>query len=136
MWRGFQAFLMSLNLAVMLTVTFMLYRGGWTFSPGQSSIDYKDLISIILSALSLMLAVLGAFVAILAVFGFSEIRKEASAIAKRQAVQVATKEGQIAGETAAIKAVGEYLKQRMPSQEPGDYGQAAGEDKNGQTSAD
>jgi hypothetical protein len=129
MWRGFQAFLACLNVAVMLTAIFLLYKSGWTLSPGQSSIEYKDVISLILSALSLMLAVLGAFVAILAVFGFSEIRKEAYRIAKRNAVQVATKEGRAAGETAAIKAVGEYLKQRLPSQEVGDYGQAAGKDE-------
>lgn len=136
MWRGFQVFLACLNVAVILTATFMFYKGGWSLSPGQPPIEYKDFISIMLTALSLMVTVLGAFIAILAIFGFSEIRKEAFRIAKHQAVQVATKEGKIAGETAAIKAAGEYLKQRIPSRDGDDYGKAASEDKGEQATAD
>lgn len=80
-----------------------------------------------------MVTVLGAFIAILAVFGFSEIRKEAVRIAKNQAVQTATKEAKIAGEGAALKATAEYLKQVIPTQvDEGDYGKAAGEDKDGE----
>lgn len=136
MWRGFQAFLACLNVAVISIGIFLFYKGGWTLTPGDPAIEYKDFISIVLTALSLMVTILGAFIAILAVFGFNEIRKEArriaTRIAKAEAVQVATKEGKVAGEGAAIQAAIAYLKQAVPSMDDGDYGKAAGEDKDGE----
>jgi TRAP-type C4-dicarboxylate transport system permease small subunit len=133
MWRGFQAFLACLNVAVILTGAFLFYKGGWTLTPGNPAIEYKDFISIVLTALSLLVTILGAFIAILAVFGFNEIRKEARRIAKIAAVQAAEKEGTISGEKAAIQAALAYLKQAVPEQVDGDdYGKAAGKDQGGE----
>ncbi|MBG0801377.1 hypothetical protein IYW40_07765 [Methylocystis sp. H4A] len=133
MWRGFQAFLACLNVAVILTGAFLFYKGGWTLTPGNPAIEYKDFISIVLTALSLLVTILGAFIAILAVFGFNEIRKEARRIAKIAAVQAAEKEGKISGEKAAIQAALAYFKQAVPEQvDRDDYGKAAGKDQGGE----
>lgn len=130
MWRGFQAFLACLNFAIILTGAFLFYKGGWSLGPGSPPIEYKDFISIVLTALSLLVTILGAFIAILAVFGFSEIRKEARRIAKIEAVQVASKEATKVGERAAIQAAASYLKQTVPAPiNDGDYGKAAAEEE-------
>jgi hypothetical protein len=141
MTKGFLIFVSCLNLSALTVAGFMFYEGGWAFKVGKTGIEYKDFVTILLTVLGLMLAILGAFLAMLAFYGFQAIQKEARRIAKDQAsrvakveaVQVATKEGRIAGQMAAIQAAVEYLNQAVPAQvDNNDYGKAAGQDENGE----
>ncbi len=110
----------------------MFYKGGWKLEAGSTSIEYKDFLSIILTALAIMLAILGTFLAALAVLGFEAIRTEARKIAKDEACKAATLEARVVAGEVAPKAVNEYLKQVVPTKQPPyDYGRAAGEDNNG-----
>lgn len=66
---------LCVTLAVALW--FVLYRTGLKVPPGDFTITYVDLITISLTALSILLTAMAIFLAIAAVWGFSAIKDEA-----------------------------------------------------------
>ncbi len=133
MWRGFQFFMFILNLAVIATLVFLAWNSGWTFDKGSSSIEYKDFVSILLTALGVMVTILGLFLAALAIYGFEAIRQEARAIAKNEAARVAKETAQpvARGVAQSVAARSTQVVQRQSSPEKADgidYGEVAGED--------
>jgi hypothetical protein len=126
MLRGVQFFFTVLNLAALFTLGVIFWKGWWVPTVGPTAIEYKDFVSIVLTALALMIAMLAAFLAALAVYGFQFIRKEAQKLAESEATRVA----KVTAETVASRAVMEFLEQTGPAKEgAADYGKIAGEDK-------
>lgn len=127
MLRGFLAFSALMSLSAIVAVGFLVWKGGWQPASGNSGIEYKDFVSIVLSALSLMIAVLGASLAALAVYGFEVIRKGAYRIAADKAEKVAKGVAEATAETVAARAAQAYLEQAGVGKPDGDdYGKAAG----------
>jgi uncharacterized membrane protein len=134
MWTGIRGFLAIANLCTIALVLWIFYKSGWAFKAGGAQIEYKDFLSLVLTALSLMVAVLGAGIAILAVYGFQEIKREAGQVARNTATEVAKN----TAEAVTTKVATEYMSQRVPEiSGSADYGAAAGgEDKNGKPPTD
>ncbi len=118
-----------LNLAVMGTLLFLAWKSGWTFDKGNTGIEYKDFVSILLTALGLMIAILGLFLAALAIYGFQLIRTEAQRIAKKEAARVAKETTQPLAQSVAARST-QAVRMQSPSEkaEDVDYGAVAGED--------
>ena len=106
------------NCAVLVLGVCMIWQGYWQPTVGASSIEYKDFVSILLTALGIMIAILTAVIAVAAIWGFENIRS--------LAVKASVAESVKQSEAAALKAVNSFLEQTNPSL---DYGAAAGEDK-------
>lgn len=83
--------------------------------------DRVDIITIMLGATGVMLAVLTIFLAIAALVGYIEIRRSAHKIA----ILAAEKAAQQAAERVASQTVEEYLAQRFEKPDPDDYGVGA-----------
>lgn len=133
MWTGVRGFLAVANFALIALVLWIFYRSGWSFRAGESQIEYKDFLSLVLTALSLMIAVLGAGIAILAVYGFQEIKREAREVARGAAIEVAKGAAESTAtrtaEAVATKVSNEYIAQRMPNPKGSkDYGEIGGEE--------
>jgi magnesium-transporting ATPase (P-type) len=125
MWRGLQIVLGALQIAVVVIAGFIVWHWSGTPSTGASSIEYKDFVSILLTALALMIAVLAAFLAAAAVYGFQAIREQACRISMEKSEEVA----KTTAESVASRATIEYLEQHFPRKDgTKDYGKAAGED--------
>ena len=131
-WRGFQIFLGAAYLSGAFVGWFFIYKAGWVAEIGSSGIEYKDFISIILTALAIMIAILGAFIAVLAVYGSQGIKEEAIGEAARVARMTAKDVAVPVAEEVAAKAVAAHLEQMAPIIKGADYGVAAGQDKNGE----
>jgi hypothetical protein len=133
MWRGLKVFASVLNVSAIFVVGFLVWNSGWQPSIGASKIEYKDFISIILTSLALMIALLGVVLAGFAFYGFEVIKKGAHRIAameaRRVAKEVAHAEARIISPSVAARAAEEYLEQ-MQAGLGGDYGEAAAKDDN------
>jgi hypothetical protein len=127
MLRGFLAFSALMSLSAIAAVGFLVWIGGWHPATGNSGIEYKDFVSIVLSALSLMIAVLGASIAALAVYGFEVIRKGAYRIASDKAEEISKGIAETTAEAVAARVAQAYLEQAGAGKPDGDdYGKAAG----------
>lgn len=104
---------LALNGAFALFLIYFISRG-WG-SPGGAPLEYKDFISIILSALAVMLAALTLFVAVAAIWGFAALREEARSSAEQEARETATK---VATEVAESVAARTALDVRPPDTSP------------------
>lgn len=93
MKRAFRLFLAIVNLTAFVIFCIAMYKTGLTVSPGSFNIEYKDLISIILSAISLLITVLGFFLALAAIWGYNTLRNEAHKAAKDRAKDWLDSEG-------------------------------------------
>lgn len=130
-WRGFSAFVAILCIVAIGMMTFLLTRLPAVPATPQNApgglIEYKDLISIILTALSAMIALLAFFIAVFAFWGYSHI--------KAQLVEAAEKVARDVSEPAANRAARSYLRRQQQNedgeigiQNDDDYGKAAGQD--------
>jgi hypothetical protein len=147
-WRGFQIFMAATYISGMLVALFIAYKAGWIAELGSAGLDYKDFVSILLTATALMLAVLGAILAILAVYGFQGIKEDAvkragraakktampvaSNIAKQTATDIATLVASKTAEEVATSVIANYFAQTTPENKEIDYGGVAGQDKDGE----
>ena len=142
-WRGLQIFLGASYVGGLFIALFVAYKAGWIAELGSIGLDYKDFISILLTAIALMLAVLGAILAVLAVYGFQGIKqdamKRAERAAKKSAKSVATavakETAQTVAEEVAAIAITTSLAQVTPASKEVDSGETAGQDKDGDSSA-
>lgn len=75
--RWLSLLLAPLSVTLAAALWFVIYRTGATGPPGSFDITYVDIITIILTALSLLLTVMAIFLAVAAVWGFSAIKDEA-----------------------------------------------------------
>lgn len=147
-WRDFQIFMAATYIAGLAIALFIAYKAGWIAEIGSAGLEYKDFVSILLTATALMLAVLGAILAILAVYGFQGIKQDAMKRAARAAKKTAgpvaagvaketaeTVASQIAAKTAeevVATFFADYLAQTNPVNKDIDYGGIAGQDKDGE----
>ena len=89
-----------LFLNIVLLLGSILYFGTHPLHKSDDGIEYKDLISIILSVLAVILGALTIFVAVLAIWGYNSIREEsfraagvaAEATARKVAEEVTPRE--------------------------------------------
>lgn len=107
-------FFFLFNVALAVTLLWFLFFGHKFVIHETNSLEYKDLIAIILTALAVMIAVATVVLAALAVWGFAALREEASSRAAREARKVALKIGKEAKEraTAVAKEVAETVAAR------------------------
>jgi Na+-transporting methylmalonyl-CoA/oxaloacetate decarboxylase gamma subunit len=71
-----------LNLSFAVLALFFIFHGG---TPLAGPLEYKDFISIILTALGVMIAILALGLAVAAVWGFSELKRAVRRTARRTA---------------------------------------------------
>lgn len=89
-WRGLQIFFAVLNVAILIMASlFLIFHRGFSVEDGRQVIDYKDFVSILLTAIAVMIAILTIFIAAAAVWGFSALKDEACRVARSEANQVA-----------------------------------------------
>ena len=87
MARWANRILLLLNvIALMIAIR---YFGLWPLLPNTDGIEYKDLITIILAALAVILAAVTIFIAVMAVWGYNAIRESAEKAAREVAKDVA-----------------------------------------------
>lgn len=95
--------LLAANLVLFAWILSIIARQD--VSPGNSGIVYQDLISILLTALGVILAIVTLFIAGLAIWGYSALRNGAERIANDVAVSTATRVAtDVARATAAREA--------------------------------
>lgn len=153
-WGGLQIFLAVINVAGISVCAWLLSRTGFSGSIVQQgattpSIDYKDYTAILLTALGVMIAVLTLFLAIAAIWGYSQIKREATDWAKKTAKDIAEKTAKEEAGKIIPQEVAKYFlninstvpeeikKYKIKLEENGDnskdlYGEA-GAEKNGTT---
>lgn len=137
-WRGFSTLVAILCVVTIGMIAFLLTRlppvPATSGSAPGGGIEYKDLISIVLTALSAMIALLAFFIAAFAFWGFSYIEKKLIKVAKKAADKAARE----VAEPVASRATAAYLVRSRQNEDgvltstgtdpEGDYGIAAGKD--------
>jgi cytochrome b subunit of formate dehydrogenase len=84
-----KAFAFCVHLATLILCGWALWRVGLSNPQPIGTLEYKDLIAIILTALGVMIAILAALFAVLAIWGFNQIRDQAVAAASKAARKTA-----------------------------------------------
>ncbi|MGA0598625.1 hypothetical protein [Enterovirga sp. CN4-39] len=88
-------------------------QGFWLLlqqKPGPASVEYKDFVSIILTAASLMIALLAFALAALAIWGYREIRSQLLRAAIKSARRSARVEARVQAPPIARRAAIEWLQ--------------------------
>jgi predicted membrane protein len=80
----------SLNAVLVIFVLYFLSHRYLLPSKDAQTIEYKDFISILLTGLAVMIAVMTVFLAGAAIWGYERIRKEAREVAEKEAQKVAS----------------------------------------------
>lgn len=120
-WKAFASFMAIVN-AILIGILFVYIRANrHAVMTPTNGLEYKDFLSILLTALGVMIAVLTLFLAVIAIWGFSALRDEARRIALEEARRTA---GSVATRTTSA-----LDDQRGPSTAGGDYGEAAGKER-------
>jgi hypothetical protein len=84
------AFLVLCNVALGILVLYFLSRGYQPPPKASQTIEYKDFISILLTGLAVMIAVMTVFLAAAAIWGYERIRRDVLVAAEVEARKVAT----------------------------------------------
>ena len=92
----------------------------------SATVEYKDFVSIILTALGVMIAILAAIFAIAAIWGWGTLEREVLKAAVERAENAALKEAGAVAERVAIKVATTLIDQKVNEDDSGDYGEAAG----------
>lgn len=121
-WVALFAFLTAINLVFAIFYSAFAYRGGINLGATAGGIEYKDFISILLTALGVLMTVLAIFLAVLAVWGFNTLRDEA----RRVAWEAAEREAKIVAAAVAARTVEAMRAQPASRTGSNDYGKAAG----------
>lgn len=87
MIRWANRILFTLNAILLVFAAF--YLGHHRLGFGDGEIEYKDLITIILTAVAVLLAAVTIFVALMAIWGYNSLRDEATRVAVKTAANVA-----------------------------------------------
>lgn len=117
LWRGFQVLLTVFNLAFAVLAMYFIMKGG-VVTPESAGLDWKDFVTILLTALTVMVAIGALFIAVLAVWTYKDLRETVMRIAKETAESVATRtvregrpaETDAADATAMVKAMDEEAR--------------------------
>jgi hypothetical protein len=91
-WNAFITTLLLITIALLITVLWFQFHGHPVLLPGAKDaegIEYKDFISILLTALAVMIAVATILLAALALWGFGALKDEARGVAKSVAERTA-----------------------------------------------
>ncbi len=94
--------LLFLNLALLAGFGWFVYRDGLGAPP--SGWDWKDLVTILLTAVTVILAATALFVAVLAVWGYTTIRQHAETTARNVAADIAREEARKVAATVAARS--------------------------------
>jgi heme/copper-type cytochrome/quinol oxidase subunit 2 len=120
--------LVFLLVGIVITLTGWIFAGLFYFKPSLSlgasqEVEYKDFISILLTALAVMIAILATTFAIAAVWGYAAVK--ASKAEAREAAQV---EARSTADVVATRVARELAQQTLPGEAATgeDYGRAAG----------
>jgi hypothetical protein len=73
-----------LNIAFAIMALYFIFRGG-VVTPASQPLEYKDFVSILLTALGVMIAVAALFVAFFAIWGYKSAKELISEIAEKAA---------------------------------------------------
>jgi hypothetical protein len=137
LWKAVQIFLGIANAAVISV--WICSKGGFFISipqpaVGSTGVDYKDFVPILLTAIGVMIAIFTLFLAIAAIWGYTQIKDETAKVAKETAEKVAAEEAKKICEKLIPQEVAEYmLKLQVLSVSQADkYGLTAG-DQNGKS---
>lgn len=76
--------LLAFNLAFAVLALFFIFRGGVKADP-SAGLEYKDFISILLTGLSVMIAIGAIFIAVLAIWSYSHFKTLTEASAEKAA---------------------------------------------------
>lgn len=120
LWKAFGIVMACANCVLIAFLFYYLHLNRHTILAPANGLEWKDFVSILLTALGVMLAVMTLFLAVLAIWGFNSLKEEAIRVARTAAMETA-------GPVAA-QAAGSYLQQTVPqpaSPDHSDYGQAA-----------
>jgi hypothetical protein len=87
--RAINVFLFLFNIAITTLLIYFLWSNRWPPIKEADGIEYKDFISILLTALGVMIAAATILIATAAIWGFAVLREEARSSAERTAAKVA-----------------------------------------------
>jgi hypothetical protein len=87
--RATNVFLLLFNIALSALLIYCLWSNRWPPISEARGIEYKYFISILLTALAVMIAVATILIAVAAIWGFAVLREEARSSAERIAAKVA-----------------------------------------------
>jgi hypothetical protein len=118
------ALILFLNIAFALLVLYIFSKGGLAQT---QALEYKDLISIVLTALAVMIATLTVFVAVAAIWGFTALREEARSAAENVAREAASETAKrVAKEVAESVAARTVLDAKPAETTPTEAAQIVG----------
>lgn len=106
-------FFVNLTLAVILLV----FIGSHGLTTPPKGWEYKDLLTIILTALTALLAGLAIFIGVLAIWGYNSIRDAAERAAERAADARAERTARTVAETVATRVAEEVATRSAPLQD-------------------
>ncbi len=120
-WKAISFVLILINVCLLATFWYYLHLNRHAILTPSNGIEYKDLVSLLLAALSAMIAVLTIFLAVAALWGYTALKEGAHKVAAQEARDVAA--------TVALRAVAAREAQATPRLGGGDdYGAAAAQD--------
>jgi ABC-type enterochelin transport system permease subunit len=91
-WRAFIIALLLIVIALLATILWLQVHAHPIWIPGEKDaegVEYKDFISILLTALAVMIALATILLAGLALWGFGALKDEARSVAERVAKETA-----------------------------------------------
>jgi hypothetical protein len=125
--------LVFLLVGIVITLTGWIFAGLFYFKPSLSlgasqEVEYKDFISILLTALAVMIAILATTFAIAAVWGYAALKEEVVKASKAEAREAAQVEARTTADVVAMRVARELAQQTLPGEAATgeDYGRAAG----------
>jgi hypothetical protein len=106
-------FLVNLVLSLIL----LYYIGTRGLESAPSGWEYKDLITIILTALTALLAALAIFIGLLAIWGYASIRDASIAAAESAAEVKAVETARATAETVAARTAEAIMQRLLPEED-------------------
>lgn len=101
MIRWANQLLLFVNVLALFAAVF--YFGLQPLKANHDGIEYKDLVTIILAAVAVVLAAVTLFVAVMAIWGYNSIREESVKAAVREAVKAAEAEAKNTAQVVASR---------------------------------
>src|SRR6266403_1510692 len=102
---------------LILTIILVYYVALHGLDHPPAGWEYKDLLTVLLTALTALLAGLAIFIGILAIWGYNSIRDAAERAAERAADSKAEETARAVAETVATRVAEEVASQRVPAED-------------------
>jgi hypothetical protein len=125
--RVFQFLALASAVPGWVFAAYFYFEPHWSIGPHEG-IEYKDFISILLTALGVLIASLAGILALGAIWGYGALKEEMTRVSEAESRKVAEIEAKAVAEGVATRVARNLAEQTLRDRSiyGGDYGEAAG----------